>query len=121
MPSRKPGVAVDTPVFAAKAELFRTLAHPMRIRALEVLTTGERAVGELAAEIDADPAHLSQQLGVLRRAAIVGTRRQGTTVYYSIKDPLLVDVLDAARRLLIASLSESATVLASLKSSRRRR
>jgi ArsR family transcriptional regulator len=104
-----------TPVFAVKAELFRTLAHPMRIRALEVLAKGERAVGDLAQEIEAEPAHLSQQLGVLRRAGLVTTRRTGTTVFYAIRDPLLVDVLEVARRFLIASLSESESVLASLR------
>jgi ArsR family transcriptional regulator len=115
----KPEVVEDAPVFAVKAELFRTLAHPMRIRALEVLAEGERAVGELAQQIEAEPAHLSQQLGVLRRAGLVTTRRTGTTVFYAIKDPLLVEVLDVARRFLIASLSENESVLARLRAAGR--
>ena len=110
----------DAPVFAAKAELFRTLAHPLRIRALEVLAHGECPVGTLAESIGADPAHLSQQLGVLRRAGLVTTRREGTTVFYAIKDRLLVDVLEVARRFLIASLSENESVLASLRAAGRR-
>lgn len=109
-----------TPVFTIKAELFKTLAHPLRIRALEVLAAGEQSVGELAELVEADPAHLSQQLGVLRRAALVSTRREGTTVFYAIKDPLLVDVLDVARRFLIASLSDNASLLASLRAGGRR-
>ena len=109
------------PVFAAKAELFRTLAHPLRIRALEVLSKGERPVGDLATQLEVDATHLSQQLGVLRRAGLVATRREGTTVFYSIKDRLLVDVLDIARRFLVASLSEQQNVLAGLRASGRRR
>jgi ArsR family transcriptional regulator len=110
----------DAPVFAAKAELFKTLAHPLRVRSLEVLARGECAVGELAERIDADPAHVSQQLGVLRRAGLVTTRRVGTTVFYAIKDPLLVEVMEVARRFLIASLSENQSVLASLRAAGRR-
>ena len=93
MPKSK--IVADPPVFAVKADLFRTLAHPLRIRALEVLARGERSVGPLAELIEADPAHLSQQLGVLRRAGLVFTRREGTTVFYAIKDPLLIEVLEA--------------------------
>jgi len=112
-------VVADAPVFAVKAELFKTLGHPLRIRALEVLAQGERSVGELAELIAADSAHLSQQLGVLRRAGLVSTRREGTTVFYAIKDPLLIDVLDVARRFLIASLSENQSLLASLRAAHR--
>lgn len=118
MPRSAP--ATHEPVFALKAELFKTLAHPLRIRALEVLADGERSVGELAGLIEADGAHLSQQLGVLRRAGLVSTRRQGTTVFYAIRDPLLVEVLDVARRFLIVSLSGNETLLASLRAPDRR-
>lgn len=115
----RPKTLADAPVFAAKAELFKTLGHPLRIRALEVLSRGEHAVGELAELTEADPAHLSQQLAVLRRAGLVSTRREGTTVVYAIKDRLLVDVLEVARKYLIASLSENELLLASLRGARR--
>lgn len=105
----------DTPVFELKAELFKALAHPARIRALELLAEGERSVSELQPDVGIESAHLSQQLGVLRRAGLVSTRKQGTTVYYSIKDPLLVDLLAVARELLIASLTESRELLAELE------
>lgn len=105
----------DTPVFELKAELFKALAHPARIRALEVLVDGERSVSELQPEVGIEPAHLSQQLAVLRRAGLVSTRKQGTAVYYSIKDPLLVDLLAVARELLIAALTESRELLAELQ------
>lgn len=111
------GRTSDAPVFEAKAELFKALAHPARIRALELLVDGERSVSELQPDVGIEAAHLSQQLAVLRRAGLVVTRKQGTTVYYSIKDPLLIELLAAARRLLIASLSASVDLLAELEAS----
>jgi DNA-binding transcriptional ArsR family regulator len=107
-------VGVTAPVFAVKAELFRALAHPVRIRALEVLVEGERSVGELASEVGVEPSSLSQQLAVLRRADLVSTRREATTVFYAIKHPLLVELLAIARRLLITSLEETSALLAGL-------
>jgi ArsR family transcriptional regulator len=107
---------VGAPIFELKAELFRAMAHPARIRALEVLVDGEHSVGEIASEIGLEASHLSQQLGVLRRAGLVATRRQASTVYYSIRDPLIVELLSVARRFLIASLSETQELLAHLES-----
>lgn len=111
-------ITPDAPVFELKADLFKALAHPARVRALEVLAAGERSVSELQPEVGIEAAHLSQQLAVLRRAGLVVTRRQGTAVFYSIKDPLLVELLAVARRLLIASLVETRDLLAGLEASR---
>jgi ArsR family transcriptional regulator len=105
------------PVFEVKAELFKALAHPARIRALEVLADGERSVSDLQPDVGIEPAHLSQQLGVLRRAGLVATRKEGTTVYYSIKDPLLIDLLAVAKALLITSLAETRDLLDQLRGS----
>ena len=110
-------ITPDAPVFELKADLFKALAHPARVRALEVLAEGERSVSELQPEVGIEAAHLSQQLAVLRRAGLVVTRRQGTAVFYSIKDPLLVELLAVARRLLIASLTETRDLLAGLEAS----
>ena len=104
------------PIFEAKAELFRVMAHPARVRALEVLAGGEQSVGDLASEVGIEASHLSQQLGIMRRAGLVSARREGSTVYYSIAEPLLVELLAVARRLLIASLSQSRDLLAHLES-----
>ena len=101
----------SSPVFELKAELFKALAHPARVRALELLVEGERSVSELQPDVGIELSHLSQQLGILRRAGLVTTRKEGTTVFYSIKDPLLAELLRAARRLLIASLEETRDLL----------
>ncbi len=94
--------------------MFRALSHPARIRIIETLATGERSVGEMQPEIGIELSHLSQQLGVLRRAGLVTSRKEGQSVYYSVKDPLLVELLDVAKRLLISSLTETRDLLADL-------
>jgi DNA-binding transcriptional ArsR family regulator len=103
------------PISEIKAELFKALAHPARIRVLEVLTEGERSVGEMQPMIGLEASHLSQQLAVLRRARLVTTRKEGAAVVYAIKDPDLVELLAVAKRLLIHSLAETEDLLADLR------
>ena len=105
----------ELPVAQLKAELFKALAHPMRIRALEQLAEGENSVGELATRLDVEISHLSQQLAVLRKVGVVTTRREGTTVYYSVADARFVALLAIARALLIDSLQNSQAVLDTLQ------
>lgn len=103
------------PVFEVKAQLFKALAHPVRVRVLEVLAGGdEYPVGALAAEVEVEAPHLSQQLAILRQAGLVSARRQATTVFYSLKDPLLAELLAVARRLLISNLEETQDLLLGL-------
>jgi DNA-binding transcriptional ArsR family regulator len=102
-------------VAAAKAELFKALAHPLRIRVLELLVDGERSVGDLAEALDVEISHLSQQLGVLRRAEVVLTRRVRTTVYYSLRDPRTAQLLVVARQLLVTGLRDSQSLLKNLE------
>ena len=111
---------LDRPLAEIKAELFRALAHPARIRALEILALGECSVGSLAEQVGLESSHLSQQLGVLRRAGLVTTRKDGSTVYYAIRDPQLIDLLASARTMLITSLGHSQELLAGLRRSARR-
>lgn len=95
--------------------MFRALAHPARIRALEVLVGGERSVGELQPEVGIESSHLSQQLGVLRRAGLVTTRKEGASVIYAIRDPQLADLLAVAKDMLITSLSRTQDLLEGLR------
>jgi len=88
------------PLYQAKAELFRTLGHPARIRILELLCERDHAVHELAEHVEIGANNLSQQLGVLRRSQmVVSTRRDGEVVY-SIAVPEARDLLLAGRRIL---------------------
>lgn len=107
--------ANDLPISELKAELFRTLGNPGRIRILEQLVEGERSVGELQPLVNLESSHLSQQLGVLRRANLVVARKEGSQVFYSVRSPLLADVLAAAKQLLISSLEETRSLLADLE------
>jgi len=109
-----PETDLSRPLAHVKADLFKALAHPARVRALEVLADGERNVSDLQAEVGIESSHLSQQLGVLRRAGLVTTRREGSSVYYAIKDPLVVDLLAIAKALLLTSLRETQDLLAGL-------
>lgn len=115
MPSPpNPLTVANRPLSEVKAELFKALAHPARVRALEVLATGERTVGELQPLVGIESSHLSQQLGVLRRAGLVATRKEGSSVVYALKDPLVSDLLEVAKKLLVASLVETRDLLADL-------
>ncbi len=104
-----------TPLYELKAEFFKTLGHPIRVRALELLSTGEMTVGELMAQIGIEASNLSQQLAVLRRFGLVNTRRQGNNVFYSLSSPELAELLAVARRLLTARLNEQVDMLRGLE------
>ena len=110
-----PGESTSQPISEIKAELFRALAHPVRIRVLELLADGERSVGEMAPLVGAELSHLSQQLGVLRRSGLVTTRKEGSSVFYAVRDPALSEVMAAAKRVLINSLAEREELLADLR------
>ena len=105
---------LNRPLSEVKAELFKALAHPARVRALEVLAEGERSVGDLQPLVGIESSHLSQQLGVLRRAGLVTARKQGSSVVYALKDPLVAELLGVAKRLLTAALTETRDLLAEL-------
>ena len=82
-----------------KAEFFKTLAHPARLAILDHLRDGEKNVNELQVLLDADQSTISQQLARLRTGNLVDTRKEGTTVYYSIRDPMIFQLMDVAREI----------------------
>lgn len=84
-----------------KAEFFKSLGHPLRVRVLELLSERERTVSELLEEVEVEQPNLSQQLGILRRASLVSTRREGALVVYSLADPRMSQLLAIARQLLL--------------------
>jgi len=98
------------PLYEIKANLFKALAHPVRIRVLELLTKapqGEVQVGGLIAELDMEPSHVSQHLAVLRRHRVVHSTRRGSAVFYSVAHPRIVDLLAVAREFLRDNLDEA--------------
>jgi DNA-binding transcriptional ArsR family regulator len=109
-------VDLTKPIYAVKAQFFKTLGHPARIRVLEVLAGGPRSVSELQPEVGLEASHLSQQLSVLRKAGIVQAERQGSSQIYSVTDPQIFELLDVAKQLIITSLSGTEDMLAELDS-----
>ena len=94
-----------------KAEFFKALGHPMRIRILELLRGGPLGVGQLQAAIGAPASSISQQLAVLRGRNIVVTERRGTAVIYRVRDADLFELLDVARRLFNGHLADTIDLL----------
>jgi ArsR family transcriptional regulator len=105
-------VTGDLQVF--KAEFFRALAHPVRIRILEALTRGELAVNEIQRQLSLEQSVISQQLSILRTKNIVTARKSGTTVYYDLRDQKLADLLDVAREIFNNQLVGTQTLLRQL-------
>lgn len=91
---------MTVPLYLAKAEFFKTLGHPARIRILELLSERDHAVYELLEAIDIEPSNLSQQLAVLRHSSLVVARRLGGEVVYSVSAPEVSELLLVARRIL---------------------
>lgn len=94
-----------------KAEFFKALGHPLRIQILELLRGGPLSVTQIQEATGAPATSVSQQLGVLRGRGIVDAERRGTTVIYRVSDPELFELLDVARRIFYAHLSETADLL----------
>jgi len=94
------------PLQRFKAEFFKALAHPTRIRILELLRDGERSVTELQLALGDEGAGVSQQLAILRMKNLVDTRRAGTSIYYRLRDRQINRVLDAARAIFEAHVIE---------------
>ena len=100
---------------AFKADFFRALAHPIRIRILETLGEGERSVQELQGALRLDQPVVSQQLAVLRAKNIVISRKVGTTVRYALSDPLITKLLSVAREIFNNHLVDSQSMLKELQ------
>lgn len=106
---------VSVPLYQAKAEFFRMLGHPVRIRVLELLQDGPMPVRGLLAAIEVEPSSLSQQLAVLRRSGIVTSTREGSTVVYALAGGDVAELMKAARRILTEMLTGQNELLAELR------
>ncbi len=105
---------MDVPLYQAKAELFRTMGHPVRIRVLELLLDRPRPVRELRDETEVEPSSLSQQLALLRRAGLVESKREGSAVVYTLSAPEVAELMAAGRRVLGKVLMDRDQLLAEL-------
>jgi DNA-binding transcriptional ArsR family regulator len=99
------------PIYRLKADFFRLLGHPVRVRILELLRDGELTVGELQAALELDSGGTSQHLTAMRRQGILESRKAGTNVFYRVKDPRTFQLLAVAREILTTQLEESRALL----------
>jgi len=120
MPLTHPGARVGE-LQTFKAAFFKALAHPVRIRILEELVQGERSVQEIQSALGLDQPVVSQQLGVLRANNVVVGRKAGVSVRYTLRDPLVADLLAVARRIFNNQLSDTRTLLRELQKEDRQR
>ncbi|MGE0813836.1 MAG: ArsR/SmtB family transcription factor [Vicinamibacterales bacterium] len=102
---------MNSPLRTFKAELFQALAHPTRIAVVEALRDGELSAGALLDHVPVEPANLSQHLAVLRTKQVVNSRKAGNQVYYTLRDPVLIEVLDVLKRYFNAHLRQTAARL----------
>ena len=98
-----------------KAEFFKALSHPARIKILELLRGGEQSVTELQEQLEIESSSVSQSLSVLRHKKIVDSRKAGTTVYYWVRDPIVFELLDTARRIFNNQLMDTRSTLEQLE------
>lgn len=108
---------MSEPIYTLKADFFKTLGHPARIRILELLAERAHSVTELMPELGLESSHLSQQLAVLRKAGMVVARKQGNSVIYSIASTDIADLLLVARKVLTGLLTEQMGLLKDLQAS----
>jgi len=94
-----------------KAELFKALGHPIRLRILELLGDGEKTVSELQEALEIEASSVSQQLSLMRARQLVNTRKNGTNVFYTVRDPLILDMLTTARTIFENQLAQMNSVL----------
>jgi ArsR family transcriptional regulator len=106
---------MQPPLYEVKAEFFRMLGHPVRIRVLELLQDGPRPVRDLLADIGVEPSNLSQQLALLRRSGIVVSSRRGSNVEYALAGGDVAELLRCARRILTVLLADREGVLEQLR------
>ncbi len=102
------------PVHELKAEFFKTLGHPARIRILEVLRDGPASVADIADAIGVSGSTLSQHLATLRRSDVLASERQASSVIYTVVDPRVFTLLEIGRAMLTTSLEGSQELLADL-------
>lgn len=94
-----------------KADMFQALAHPTRIAIMELLSDGELSAGALIGRLGMEQANVSQHLAVLRSKQLVLSRRAGNQVFYSVRDPLITEVLALMRQYFQTHLKEALSML----------
>ena len=98
-----------------KAEIFHALAHPTRIAIVELLRNGEMSAGQLIDRLELEQANASQHFAVLRGKQVIVNRKEGNQVFYSLRDPVLIEVLDVLKRYFYSQLSQTMSMLKEMR------
>jgi DNA-binding transcriptional ArsR family regulator len=106
---------MQDPLRNFKAEFFKALSHPARIKILELIRTNELSVTELQDQLGIESSSVSQHLSVLRNKNIVDSRKSGTTVFYRVRDPEVLELLEVARRIFNNHLVNARSTLEQLE------
>jgi DNA-binding transcriptional ArsR family regulator len=105
----------DTQLDTFRAEFFKTLGHPIRIKILRLIRPGEKNVTQLQESLGLDASVTSQHLMALRAKNIVVSRKEGTKVFYAVRDPQIYQLLDLAKEIFDRNLVDSRTMLDQLE------
>ena len=111
-------ISVQNALRSFKASILQALAHPSRIAIIEVLRDGELPAGAIQERVGVEQANLSQHLAVLRSRQIIVNRKEGNQVFYSLRDPMLLEVLDILRSYFQANLSQAIAMLEEVEGQR---
>jgi ArsR family transcriptional regulator len=103
-------------MYSFKAELFKILGHPVRLLILDLLRDREQTVSELQQALRIEASSVSQQLSVMRTHQLVATRKSGTSVFYRIQDPIVLELLDIARKMFENQVAAMTSILDDLHS-----
>lgn len=98
-----------------KAEIFQALAHPTRIAIVEALRDGEMSARQLIEQLGLEQANASQHFAVLRSKQVVVSRKEGNQVFYSLRDPVLIEVLNILKRYFYSQLSHTMSMLKEIR------
>lgn len=101
----------DDRLYERQARLCQVLTDPKRLRLLAALRDGERSVGDLAGAIAATSTNVSQHLALMRDVGLVVTRREGTTIYYRLAYPQIIDACDIIHGILRDQLNAAAALV----------
>lgn len=104
-----------------KAEIFQALAHPTRVAIVETLREGEMSAGQLIEQLGLEQANASQHLTVLRSKQVVVNRKEGNQVFYALRDPVLIEVLDILKRYFYSQLAQTKSMMEEIRKEGRTR
>ena len=98
-------------LFGMEADFFKALAHPTRVKILKHLVDGEKCVCEFTEDLDIEQSNMSQHLAILRKQNIVGSRKEGLKVIYSVIYPQVFEILNLVEDILVSQVNETLDLL----------